>query len=432
MLESLGTVFVVLSLIGCGTVLATSLGLIYQFINHLILRREGLSLEQARLAHPLPPDHELPHVVVQIAAFNEGALVERSIGNAIQLDWPKDKLHVQVCDDSTDGTTELARAAAARAVAMGFDVDVIHRDARKGFKAGALQAAMLQTSHEYFAIFDVDYLSQPDFLRRCMAVLLADAKLAFVQARPDFLNADQNILTQAHAIVLDFHYCIELATRSWAKHAVHFNGTCGIWRRSAIELGGGWRGDTLTEDWELSYHAWLGGMSGTFVSSVTARGELVADLRTWMAQQRRWAAGIAQVALKMLPIVCGGRQLSAQARWGAFFPLAMWSVYSVFAITPIVAAAAVLLQPSMALVLGLAVAAAYSVTGTVMFWLMFYSNRFFNRRISFVKLLLMSIPLSGVCLYISWAQFWALPATLLGRRRVFVRTPKAGVAAKSS
>jgi len=427
----LGKIFLVLTLIGVAAMLLTNIGMLYQLFIHLALRREGLALEQRRLSYPLPSDDQLPHVVIQIASFNEGKMVENGIANAAQLDWPKDKLHIQVCDDSTDETTALARAAASRVAATGIDIVVIHRDDRTGFKAGALQAAMAQTSHEYFALFDVDFVAPPDFLRRCMAVLLSESRLAFVQARPDFFNADENMLTRAQSVMLDFHYCIEQATRSWAEQALHFNGTCGIWRRTAIDLGGGWRGDTLTEDWELSYYARLNGMSGTFITSVTAKGELPTDLRTWIPQQQRWATGVGEVAWKMLPIVFGGGRFSAQARWDAVFPLAMWFVTSVFTATIITTVLTLLLKPSMALVLGLAVGAVYVLTSTVLFWLMFLANHLLGRRTPFLRFWLNYLPVPLLGLYISWAQFWSLPATMLGRRRIFVRTPKAGVAAKS-
>jgi cellulose synthase/poly-beta-1,6-N-acetylglucosamine synthase-like glycosyltransferase len=430
-LDWLGNLLFVLTLIGAAAMLLTNVGMLYQLFIHFALRGEGLALEQRRLAHPLPSDSELPHVVVQIASFNEGKMVENGIANAAQLDWPKDKLHIQVCDDSTDETTALARAAAERVAATGIDIVVIHRDDRIGFKAGALQAAMAQTPHAYFALFDDDVNAPPDFLRRCMAVLLSAPKLAFVQARPDFLNADENMLTRAQAVMLDFHYCIEQATRSWAEQALHFNGTCGIWRREAIELGGGWRGDTLTEDWELSYYARLNGMSGTFITSVTAKGELPANLDVWIPQQRRWATGVGQVAWKMLPIVFGGGRFSTQARFDAVFPLAMWFITSMFSATIITTVLTMLLKPSIALTVGLWMGVVYVLTGTVLFWLMFIANRLLGRGTSLVRFWLNHLLVPLLSLYISWAQFWSLPATMLGRSRVFVRTPKAGVAAKS-
>src|SRR6185312_173083 len=226
---------------------------------HLSLRRKGIAEEQERLAYPLPSDDALPHVVVQLPVYNEGEIVKRAIFAAAALDWPKDKLHIQICDDSTDDTTEHAKAAMQALANSGIDIAILRRDNREAFKAGSLQAAMEKVPHGYFAIFDADYLPPRDFFRRCMAVMLSDTTFAFVQARAEFLNRDENALTRTQALELDAHYGVEQATRSWAGLPLPFNGTCGIWRRAAIEAGGGWQGKTLAEDMELSYAAWLKG-----------------------------------------------------------------------------------------------------------------------------------------------------------------------------
>ncbi|MPZ57872.1 MAG: glycosyltransferase [Rhizobiales bacterium] len=432
MLEWLADTLVVLTLVGCAIMLAAVLAFFYQLRAYLALRSDGIALERRRLAHPLPPGDALPHVVVQLPSFNEGAIVERSIANATRLDWPKDKLHIQVCDDSTDATTEVARAATERARANGFDVVVLHRSDRSDFKAGALRNAMSKTGHEYFAILDVDYVSSPDFLRRCMAVLIGDPKVAFIQARPDFLNTDESLLTRAQSIMLDFHYGLEQAVRSWGSQVLPFNGTCGIWRRAAIEAGGGWRGDTVTEDWDLSYRAWLKGWRGVYVTSVTVSGELPTSLRVWLAQQNRWAAGIGEVAFKMLPPLFGNRSLSGGERWGATFPLVAWFAHVMFSVTIILALMAIGLRPSIALSLGGTVYAVLIAATVALFAVMFAANRFVRPKTPFWTFAIGFIPVPFLTLYISWANLRSLPATLLGRQRVFVRTPKAGAAPNPS
>jgi cellulose synthase/poly-beta-1,6-N-acetylglucosamine synthase-like glycosyltransferase len=216
MLDWLGNVLVALTLAGCLVMAMANFAFLHLLRSHLAVRPRGVALERQALAHPLPADEALPHVVVQIPSFNEGAIVARCIAAMARLDWPRDRLHIQVCDDSTDATTEHARAAAARARADGIEVAVLHRSDRSDFKAGALRDGMAQSAHGYFAIFDVDYVPPPDFLRHCMTALLADPKLAFVQARFDFLNADDSWLTRAQRIMLDYHLGIEQATRSWA------------------------------------------------------------------------------------------------------------------------------------------------------------------------------------------------------------------------
>jgi cellulose synthase/poly-beta-1,6-N-acetylglucosamine synthase-like glycosyltransferase len=425
-LSGLGEFFLALTLVGCGFIAVADLALLYQLARYLVLRRGGLADEAMRLAKPLPADAHLPHVVLQIPTFNEGALVERSIENAMRLDWPRDRLHIQICDDSIDGTTAIARAAAERAAARGFDVTVFHRSSRKGFKAGSLHEAMSQSPYDYFAILDVDYISPPDFLRRCMVVLLHGPRLAFVQARPDYLNSDANILTRTQTLILDYHYALEQAVRSWSHQALPFNGTCGVWRREGIELGGGWRGESLTEDWELSYHARLKGMRGMFITSVSAAGELPHNLEAWVPQQKRWARGIGQVARMMLPRVFASQHLSLRERFGSIFPMALWLAYSVFTAAYLAAIPALVLKPS--LWLALTVYLFYVATYGIFCALAFVGRTAAGRRTPVSHFLQGMTVLPVVCLYISWIHLWVLPSILLGRRRIFVRTPKRGAA----
>jgi cellulose synthase/poly-beta-1,6-N-acetylglucosamine synthase-like glycosyltransferase len=161
---------------------------------------------------------------------------------------------------------------AAELRGRGFDVVALQRTDRSGFKGGALHEAMQQTPHGYFAIFDVDYVPPPDFLRRCMRVFVAEPRTAFVQARFDFLNPHENALTEMQMVTLDAHLGIEQATRCWAGHPLPFNGTCGIWQRAAIEAGGGWKGDTVTEDLDLTYRGWVKGWRALFLTSVGVPG----------------------------------------------------------------------------------------------------------------------------------------------------------------
>src|SRR4029077_209826 len=201
----------------CCLLLAAFIGsLLYMVVLHHRLKPRGLAHERELLATPLPADSELPHVVVQIPSFNEGAGLPRGVEAAAALDWPRDKLHIQILDDSTDETAKLARDVAAELRAKDIDVFAFQRTDRSGFKGGALHEAMQKTPHSYFAVFDVDYVPPVDFLRRCMRVFVAEPKTAFVQARFDFLNPHENALTEMQMVTLDAHLGIEQATRYWA------------------------------------------------------------------------------------------------------------------------------------------------------------------------------------------------------------------------
>jgi cellulose synthase/poly-beta-1,6-N-acetylglucosamine synthase-like glycosyltransferase len=397
-------------------------------VRHLRLRRRGLARERALLSQPLPPDHALPHVVVQITVCNEGALVERAITSAAALDWPRDKLHTQICDDSDDATTELACAAVMPLAASGLDIAVLRRRDRTDFKAGNLREAMNQTPHEFFAIFDVDYVPPADFLRRAMVPLIADPALGFVQARWDFLNAGENALTRAQAIALDAHHGIEQATRSWAGHPFTFNGTCGIWRRAAIEAGGGWCGDTLAEDLDLSYRAWVKGWRGMFLTSVAVPGELPADRAAWVRQQNRWTTGFGQVARTMIPMVLRDPRLSAGARFAALLHLATawWGAPITFVMLAAMAAAA-LLKPALLPLFGTVLAGLIVCAHAVLFSTYRIGNRFVRGR---------AVPLGRFTadffysfylgIYLAFANALAYWRAMSGRRSAFERTPKRG------
>jgi len=308
----------------CCLLLAAFIGsLLYMVLLHRRLKPVGLARERALLATPLPADADLPHVVVQIPSFNEGPVLRRGVEAAARLDWPRDKLHIQILDDSTDSTAELARTVADELSRQGFDVAALQRSDRSGYKGGALHEAMQRTPHDYFAIFDVDYVPPPDFLRRCMRVFMAEPKAAFVQARFDFLNPHENALTEMQMVTLDAHLGIEQATRYWAGHPLPFNGTCGIWQRAAIEAGGGWKGDTVTEDLDLTYRGWVKGWRAVFLTGVAVPGELPADSQTWLRQQQRWQDGFRHVSLRMFPVILKSRDISPAAKGAALLHLCM-------------------------------------------------------------------------------------------------------------
>src|SRR6266550_169294 len=325
---ALALLFAALFAVCCGLLAAFVGSLLYMVVLHHRLKEQGLRREAALLAAPLPLDSELPHVVVQIPSFNEGAVMRHGDEAAARLDWPRDKLHIQVLDDSTDETAQLARTVVAELSAQGHDIVALQRTDRSGFNGGALHEAMQKTPYDYFAIFDVDYVPRPDFLRVCMPPFFAKpagirANWAFVQARFDFLNPHDNALTEMQMVTLDAHLGIEQATRCWAGHPLPFNGTCGIWQRAAIEAGGGWKGDTVTEDLDLTYRGWVKGWRALFLTSVAVPGELPADTATWLRQQQRWQDGFRHVSLRMAPAILASRDITPSAKAAALLHLCM-------------------------------------------------------------------------------------------------------------
>jgi len=302
-------------------------------LQHIRYRRDGMRREQEMLAWALPADEALPAVLVQIPTFNEGVLVRRVLRAVTALDWPRDRLAVQVLDDSTGESAALTRAAVAESQSQGHNITLLQRCDRAGFKAGALKLGLAATHHPFIAIFDADYIPPPDFLRKCLRPLLAQTDLAFAQARCDFLNAAQNWVTRAQEVILDSHYAVEQPTRSWTGEILPFNGTCGVWRRQAIEAAGGWHGDTLTEDLDLSYRAQLAGWRAVYLASVAVPGELPDSLRVWERQQLRWNKGFAQTARKLLPGIVVGSHLPWHDRAAAILHLGGCSYGVLLAIT---------------------------------------------------------------------------------------------------
>ena len=258
--------------------------------------------DQLRGAHahekiaPVLPDADLPHVLVQIPTFNELHVVEGALRAAAALDWPRDRLHIQLLDDSTDITSERAATVIADLRATGMDVVHVQREERVGFKAGASAAGLALLDAPYVAMLDVDFRPPADWLRSTVPLLMADPKAGFVQSRCEFANAGKTWLTRAQGLILDGHFMIEQRTRAIAGWLFQFNGTGGVWRRATIEDAGGWLDYSLCEDLDLTIRAALKGWHGLFVSEPPVPGQVPEEMRDWRRQQRRWSNGFIQVA----------------------------------------------------------------------------------------------------------------------------------------
>jgi cellulose synthase/poly-beta-1,6-N-acetylglucosamine synthase-like glycosyltransferase len=250
----------------------------------------------------LKDPEEWPVVTVQLPMFNELYVVERLIKSVCEIDYPKDKLEIQVLDDSIDETQALAKKLCDEYQKKGFDISYIHRTDRSGYKAGALKEGLKHAKGEFVAIFDADFVPNSDFLKRTVPHF-QNEKVGMVQTRWEHINGDQSYLTKAQAIALDGHFVIEQQVRNKAGFFINFNGTAGIWRTSCIEDAGNWQADTLTEDFDLSYRAQLKGWKFMFLNDVTSPAELPADINALKTQQFRWTKGAVETAMKLLPKV---------------------------------------------------------------------------------------------------------------------------------
>ena len=253
-------------------------------------------------ADTVPPalPEDLPRVLIQIPVYNEPLVVERVMAAAGALDWPRDRLTIQLLDDSTDITSDIGIHAVARLRKGGVDAHHVRRADRGGFKAGALAAGLALDDAPYIAVFDADFVPPPGWLRQAMAAMLAEPRAAFVQTRIEWGNAEANWLTRAQRLMQDAHFAVEQDVRARRGVPFQFNGTGGIWRRAAVEQAGGWSHDTLSEDLDLVLRTYLHGWTGVFLMEPHVVGELPQKVEDFGAQQSRWSKGFVQVARKLL------------------------------------------------------------------------------------------------------------------------------------
>ncbi len=244
----------------------------------------------------------LPRVTIQLPLYNEMYVAERLLDAVVALDYPKDRLEIQVLDDSTDETTAIVARKTAALRRQGFDIRHIRRRERVGYKAGALQHGLRSARGELIAIFDADFVPRPDLLQRTIHYF-TDPGIGMLQARWGHLNDRYSLLTRVQSIFLDGHFLIEQTARSRSGRFFNFNGTAGLWRRRCIEDSGGWHSDTLAEDLDLSYRAQIRGWRFVFLPDVVVPAELPVEMNAFKTQQHRWAKGSIQTCKKMLPVL---------------------------------------------------------------------------------------------------------------------------------
>jgi cellulose synthase/poly-beta-1,6-N-acetylglucosamine synthase-like glycosyltransferase len=364
---------------------------------------------------------ELPVVTIQLPLYNEMYVTDRLIDAVCRIDYPADRLEIQVLDDSTDETRSVAQRAVRRHAARGIDIKYIHRTDRTGYKAGALEAGMTVARGEYIAIFDADFIPPVDFLQRTVH-FFTDPKIGMVQARWGHINQDYSLLTKIQSILLDGHFVLEHGGRNRAGHFFNFNGTAGIWRRAAIIDGGGWQHDTLTEDLDLSYRTQLRGWKFVFLPDLIAPAEVPVEMNAFKSQQHRWAKGSVQTCLKVLPRILAS-DLPFAVKAEAFFHLTANFNY------PLMCVLSILMAPSMVIrynmgwyeMLLIDIPLFFAATASVANFYMVCQRELHSDWISRLKYLpfLMSIGI-GLTINNTRAVFEAL----FNKQSEFARTPK--------
>ena len=282
------------------SILLVAFGANLAWLSFVVSRRADEARPEPSLPDPLP------RVTVQLPIYNELYVSKRAIEAIARLDYPSERLEIQVLDDSDDETTHIVAAAVAQARALGVDIVHLRRTVRTGFKAGALKEALVHARGELIAVLDADFVPEPDFLRR-LVPHFDQPDIGFVQARWGHLNEDYSRLTRLQALAIDGHFLVEQSGRGRRGYWFNFNGTAGIWRRDAIEDAGGWTADTLTEDLDLSYRAHLRGWRGRYLEDVVVPGEVPAHMSGFRRQQHRWARGSLECAIRLVPLIWRSR-----------------------------------------------------------------------------------------------------------------------------
>ena len=373
-------------------------------------------------APELPGSFErLPRVTVQLPIYNELYVVERLIDSVCGLDYPRALLEIQVLDDSTDETRERARAAVERHRERGIDVRYLHRTDRAGFKAGALAAGLRAARGEILAVFDADFVPEPDFLHRTVHHFV-DPGVGMVQARWGHINDSYSLLTRIQAVLLDAHFVLEHGGRNRAGAFFNFNGTAGLWRRDAIERAGGWQHDTLTEDMDLSYRAQLEGYRFVFLPDVVAPAEIPVTMSAFKSQQQRWSKGSIQTARKLLPRILAS-PLSLRVKVEAFFHLTANIAYPLMVLLSLLMFPGMLVRFDMGFAEMLLLDAPLFLlaTASVTSFYVVSQRELYPDWRHRLKVLPMLLAL-GIGMSLSNAR--AVLEGLLGRDSSFVRTPK--------
>ncbi|MCE5328328.1 MAG: glycosyltransferase family 2 protein [Planctomycetaceae bacterium] len=377
---------------------------------------------------PTPPStfDPLPRVTVQLPMFNESLVAQRIIEQTCLIDYPRDRMEIQVLDDSTDETTEICRRTVESCRARGFDVSFVHRTNRQGYKAGALENGLKSATGEFVTIFDADFIPPPDILQRSVHYF-TDPKVCVVQTRWEHLNRNDSLLTRSQAMFLDGHFMIEHVARNRSDRFMSFNGTAGTWRRKAIEDAGGWRNDTLTEDLDLSYRAQLKGWKFVFLPELASPAELPPEMDAFKAQQFRWTKGGAQTALKMLPRLLLSKA-PLKVKIEGFFHLTGFTLHFYMALLVLLLFPAACVRASAhgevnvwLTLFDMTVFTLATLSATV-FYAASQFQLFRDWRTAF-KFMPMLMALGvGMCISNTKAIFEAV----LGKRSEFVRTPKYG------
>jgi len=369
---------------------------------------------------------DFPTVTIQLPIYNEKYVVERLLDAITKFDFPKEKMEIQILDDSTDDTTEIILRKLEVLRPLALDIKLIHRENRIGYKAGALDHGLQSAKGDFIAIFDADFVPYPDFLKNTLAYFVNE-QVGVVQTRWGHLNKNYSLLTKLQAFGLDAHFSIEQMARNHAGSFINFNGTCGVWRKTCIADAGGWSNDTLTEDLDLSYRAQLKGWKFHYLENVETKGELPVIMSAMKSQQYRWNKGAAETARKHFGNVLRST-LPLKNKMHAFFHLFNSSVFTCLLLAAVLSVPMLFIKhrhPTVAWIFNLGIIfLAGFLSITIFYWVATKRFNPTNRKKVFWSLYPSFLIISmGLSLH----NGLAVLEGLVGRKTPFIRTPKFNV-----
>jgi len=402
-------------------------------LTYLYLRQRTprLAFQRERMHYfdMITDESAYPSVVTQLPMYNEQAVASRVIEACAAMDYPRSRHEIQVLDDSTDETRGYVDATVSKLKAQGIRISVIRRTDRTGYKAGALQYGLKFTDADFVAIFDADFVPNPDFLKKSMAFFINRPDLGLVQGRWGHLNSRASLVTRGQAMGIDGHFMVEQAARSWNGLFMNFNGTAGVFRIESINSCGGWEHDTLTEDMDLSYRMQLKGWKTEYVPELEVPAELPEDINAYKNQQFRWAKGSIQTAKKIIPRLFN-KEMNFFTKCQAILHLTHYSVH------PLMVLLAIMTMPMLFLVkvhmhpfvFGcLLVAMVLASSGPSTMYMI--SQHFLGNKVRRKLFVIPVMMLIGVGLAVNNAK--AVVEALFGKTSPFLRTPKQGTGKKS-
>ncbi|WP_242155731.1 cellulose synthase family protein [Aestuariivivens sediminis] len=369
---------------------------------------------------------EVPYVTIQLPVYNEMYVMERLLDNIAKIDYPKDKLEIQVLDDSTDETVISTRAHIEKLQATGLDIQHITRSNRKGFKAGALKEGLKIAKGEFIAIFDSDFLPKRDWLRRTIPYF-KDKRIGVVQTRWGHLNRNYSILTRIQAFALDAHFTLEQVGRNSKGHFINFNGTAGVWRKTCIIDAGNWEGDTLTEDLDLSYRAQLKNWKFKYLEDVQTPAELPVVISAARSQQFRWNKGGAENFKKMLWRVLKNQNISAKTKAHGLLHLLNSTMFLNILIVGVLSIPMLYIKNEYEHLKPYFFAMSFFVISTVIFFICYwfmYKNIYGGGLKNFIRYIAMFFVFFSIAMGFSLHNSIAVLEGHFGKKSEFVRTPK--------